>query len=150
MAFIALVRVLLRDLQRLLDHGGAAQAGERADAGDRQRAAGRSPCRCCSESVVVGLVGSVIGLGPRHALLALGLKAAFSALGLDLPSNGLTVLPRTIILTIVVGLLVTVLSALLPALRSGQVPPVAAMRDTALESTSATKGRTISGLPSWS
>jgi len=97
------------------------------------------------ESVVVGLVGSIIGLG-LGMLLAMGLKAAFSALGLDLPSNGLTVLPRTIILTIVVGLLVTVLSALLPALRSGRVPPVAAMRDTALESTSATKGRTISGL----
>jgi putative ABC transport system permease protein len=97
------------------------------------------------ESVVVGLVGSIIGLG-LGMLLALGLKAAFSALGLDLPSNGLTVLPRTIILTIIVGLLVTVLSALLPALRSGRVPPVAAMRDTALESTSATKGRTISGL----
>jgi putative ABC transport system permease protein len=97
------------------------------------------------ESVVVGLVGSILGLG-LGMLLAMGLKAAFSALGLDLPSNGLTVLPRTIILTIVVGLLVTVLSALLPALRSGRVPPVAAMRDTALESTSATKGRTISGL----
>lgn len=97
------------------------------------------------ESVVVGLVGSILGLG-LGMLLAMGLKAAFSALGLDLPSSGLTVLPRTIILTLVVGLLVTVLSALLPALRSGRVPPVAAMRDTALESTSATKGRTISGI----
>jgi putative ABC transport system permease protein len=97
------------------------------------------------ESVVVGLIGAILGLG-LGMLLAMGLKAAFSALGLDLPSNGLTVLPRTIILTIVVGLLVTVFSALLPALRSGRVPPVAAMRDTALESTSATKGRTISGV----
>jgi putative ABC transport system permease protein len=40
---------------------------------------------------------------------------------------------------------VTVFSALLPALRSGRVPPVAAMRDTALESSSATRGRTITG-----
>jgi putative ABC transport system permease protein len=97
------------------------------------------------ESVVVGLVGSLLGLG-LGMVLAMGLKAAFSALGLDLPSRGLTLLPRTIILTLVVGLLVTVLSALLPALRSGRVPPIAAMRDTALESTSATKGRTITGI----
>ena len=78
-------------------------------------------------------------------ILALGLRKAFAALGLDLPSTGLTVLPRTIILTVVVGLLVTVFSALLPALRSGRVPPVAAMRDTALEGSSATRGRSITG-----
>ncbi len=97
------------------------------------------------ESVVVGLVGSILGLG-LGMLLAMGLQRAFSALGLDLPSTGLTLLPRTVILTIIVGLLVTVLSALLPALRSGRVPPVAAMRDTAIEATSTKKGRTITGL----
>ncbi len=97
------------------------------------------------ESVVVGLVGSILGLG-LGMLLAMGLQQAFSALGLDLPSSGLVLLPRTVIITIVVGLIVTVLSALLPALRSGRVPPVAAMRDTAVEATSTTKGRTIVGL----
>src|SRR4249920_1197252 len=71
------------------------------------------------ESVVVGLVGSVIGLA-LGMLLALGLRKAFAALGLDLPATGLTLLPRTVVLTIVVGLMVTVLSALLPALRSGR------------------------------
>jgi putative ABC transport system permease protein len=96
------------------------------------------------ESVVVGLVGSILGLF-LGMLLALGLRKAFAALGLDLPATGLTLLPRTIVLTIVVGLLVTVFSALLPALRSGRVPPVAAMRDTALETSSATRGRTITG-----
>ncbi len=97
------------------------------------------------ESIVVGLVGSILGLG-FGMLLAMGLQRAFSALGLDLPSAGLVLLPRTVIVTIVVGLIVTVLSALLPALRSGRVPPVAAMRDTAVEGTYATKGRTIVGL----
>ena len=87
------------------------------------------------ESVVVGLVGSILGLG-FGMLLAMGLQRAFSALGLDLPSTGLALLPRTVIVTIIVGLIVTVLSALLPALRSGRVPPVAAMRDTAVEATS--------------
>jgi putative ABC transport system permease protein len=97
------------------------------------------------ESVVVGLVGSILGLG-LGMLLAMALQKAFSALGLDLPSTGLVLLPRTVVLTIIVGLLVTVLSALLPAMRSGRVPPVAAMRDTALETKTTTKGRTITGL----
>jgi putative ABC transport system permease protein len=97
------------------------------------------------ESVVVGLVGSILGIG-LGLLLAMGLQLGFSALGLDLPSTGLVLLPRTVILTIIVGVLVTVLSALLPALRSGRVPPVAAMRDTALETASTTRGRTITGL----
>ncbi len=97
------------------------------------------------ESVVIGLVGSVLGLA-LGLVLALGLKAAFEALGLDLPSNGLTLLPRTIIVTLIVGLVVTVASALLPALRSGKVPPVAAMRDSELETTRSGRGRTITGL----
>ena len=108
-AFIALFVVLLRDLQRLLDH-----VAQRKRENALMRAIGASrrqvTVSLLLESVVVGLVGSIIGLG-LGMLLAMGLKAAFSALGLDLPSNGLTVLPRTIILTLVVGLLVTVLSA---------------------------------------
>jgi putative ABC transport system permease protein len=96
------------------------------------------------ESVLIGLIGSAIGIVLGMAL-ALALKAGFKALGLDLPSSGLTLLPRTIIVTLIVGLVVTVLSALLPALRSGRVPPVAAMRDTALEPASIGKGRWIVG-----
>ena len=51
------------------------------------------------ESVVVGLVGSILGLA-LGMVLAMGLRAAFAALGLDLPSSGLTVLPRTVIVTV--------------------------------------------------
>jgi putative ABC transport system permease protein len=96
------------------------------------------------EAVIIGLFGSILGLG-LGVVLFIGLQKAFSAVGLDLPSTGIALLPRTIIVTIVVGLIVTVVSALLPALRSGRVPPVAAMRDTALESTSTTRGRIIAG-----
>jgi putative ABC transport system permease protein len=96
------------------------------------------------ESIIIGLVGSALGIA-LGVVLAIGLRAAFGALGLSLPSNGLTLLPRTIIVTMIVGLIVTVASALLPALRSGRVPPVAAMRDTALEASSGTRGRWIVG-----
>ena len=74
------------------------------------------------ESVIVGIIGSVLGIA-LGMLLALALRAGFKALGLDLPSDGLTLLPRTIVVTLIVGLVVTVASALLPALRSGQRAP---------------------------
>jgi len=96
------------------------------------------------EAVVIGLVGSVLGL-LFGVVLAVGLKAAFAALGLSLPNSGLTLLTRTIVVTVIVGLVVTVASAFFPARRSGKVPPVAAMRDTALEPTHATRGRTVAG-----
>ena len=97
------------------------------------------------ESVVVGLVGSILGLG-LGMLLAMGLQKAFSALGLDLPSTGLVLLPRTVILTIIVGLLGDRALGAAARVAVGRVPPVAAMRDAALEAKSTTKGRTITGL----
>jgi putative ABC transport system permease protein len=48
--------------------------------------------------------------------------------------------------TIVVGLIVTVASAWLPARRAGKVPPLAAMRETAIEVVALTRRRTIFGL----
>ena len=97
------------------------------------------------ESVVVGLFGSVIGL-----FAGIGLSKALSALlkaaGIDLPTGGLVVPSSAIINTIVVGLIVTVSSAWLPARRAGKVPPLAAMRETAIEVVALTRRRTIFGL----
>jgi putative ABC transport system permease protein len=79
------------------------------------------------EAAVLGLVGSLLGLG-MGVLLAAGLMALFDALGLDL-SGGLPVQTRTIVVSLLVGTLVTMLSAVLPAIRASRVAPVAAMRD---------------------
>lgn len=80
------------------------------------------------EAVVVGLIGSVLGLLAGLGL-ALGLQQVFRLIGADIPAGGLVVLPRTVILAITVGLVVTVAAALYPAVRAGRVPPLAAMRD---------------------
>ncbi|MEY3699782.1 MAG: hypothetical protein RIT16_142, partial [Actinomycetota bacterium] len=97
------------------------------------------------ESVVVGLFGSVIGL-----FAGIGLSKALSALlkaaGIDLPSGGLVVPSSAVINTIVVGMIVTVTSAWLPARRAGRVPPLAAMRETAIEVVALTRRRTVFGL----
>ena len=84
------------------------------------------------ESLVVGLFGSLLGFVGGIGISKL-LSVALPALGFDLPSGGLVITASILINTVVVGLIVTVLSAVLPARRAGKVPPLAAMRATAIE-----------------
>jgi putative ABC transport system permease protein len=83
------------------------------------------------EGLVIGLLGSVVGLLMGLAL-APGLRALFKAVGADLPSSGTVVEPRTIIVALLVGTVVTVVAGLAPAVRATQVPPVAALREGAV------------------
>ncbi|MFI9639728.1 ABC transporter permease [Micromonospora sp. NPDC051925] len=81
------------------------------------------------ESVVLGLVGSALGVA-----FGAGLAAAATALAprLDLPVSGdLTPTPRTVLLSLLLGTVVTVGSALVPAWQGTRVPPVAALTDAA-------------------
>lgn len=97
------------------------------------------------ESVVVGLLGSAIGLVAGIGL-SRGLTAALKAASIDVPTGGLVVPTSTIRNTIIIGTIVTVASALLPARRAGKVPPLAAMRETALETAGPGRKRLIGGL----
>ena len=74
--------------------------------------------------VLASLVGLVTGLG-----FAAGVKALMKALNVDFPLSGLVMLPRTVIVGLVVGIGVTLLSAIVPALRATRVPPVAALQE---------------------
>ena len=79
------------------------------------------------EAAVVGVAGGLVGLVVGVGLAKL-LQALFATMGLDI-SGGLPVQVRTVIVTVLVGLVVTVLSAVLPAIRAARIAPVAAMRD---------------------
>lgn len=81
-----------------------------------------------TEAFVIGVIGATLGLGLGFGLAFL-LKVLFSNFGLDLSGTALVFLPRTVILSFVVGVLVTMLAAWIPAHRAAKVPPVAAMRD---------------------
>ncbi len=96
------------------------------------------------EALAVGLVGSVIGLA-LGVPLAIGLEGLLRAFGFGPPANGIQVLPRTIIVSLVVGTVITMLSSIGPALRASRIPPVAAMRDDAAMVETSLRRRAIMG-----
>jgi putative ABC transport system permease protein len=82
------------------------------------------------EALVMGILASVVGLFSGLAL-AKGLFSLFDAVGFTLPNNGLTLETRTVVVALVVGIVVTLLASLRPALRATRVPPIAAVREGA-------------------
>jgi putative ABC transport system permease protein len=84
------------------------------------------------EALAVGVLSSVLGLVLGIAIVK-PLEALLSAFGIDLPGGSLQVLPRTIVVALVVGTVVTLASALAPARRAARIPPIAALRDRALD-----------------
>ena len=97
------------------------------------------------ESLVIGLLGSILGFFAGIGL-SRGLSALLGAVGFEIPASGLSIEFRTVMITIIVGVVVTVLSAILPARRAGKVPPLAALRDTAIETTGSNRTRFTIGL----
>jgi putative ABC transport system permease protein len=79
------------------------------------------------EAGIVGVIGSVLGIAAGVGL-AIGLRAFLDAIDVGLPSGPLDVRPRTIVVGLAVGVLVTLLSANAPSRRAATTPPVAAMR----------------------
>ena len=78
----------------------------------------------------MGVGASVLGLFAGLGV-ASGVNALFQAGGVDIPRSGLVMQPRTVIVALVVGIGVTLLSAVVPALRATRVPPVAALQEGA-------------------
>jgi putative ABC transport system permease protein len=87
-----------------------------------------------AEGLFLGFAGAVVGILLGIGLAA-GLRALFKAIGFELPSNGTVIESRTIIVSIVVGVVVTMVAALAPAIRATRVPPVAALREGFVVST---------------
>jgi putative ABC transport system permease protein len=82
------------------------------------------------EAFAIGLGASLIGLG-LGILLAIGLQKLFELLGFGLPTTDMVILTRTIIVALLVGVVVTVLAAFVPALRATRISPILAVREGA-------------------
>jgi putative ABC transport system permease protein len=96
------------------------------------------------EALAVGLLSSILGLG-FGILVAIGLEAAMRAIGFDLPSRAPVIATRTIVVSLVVGTLITLVSALAPARRAARVAPMAALRTDASLPSSGRRRFTIGG-----
>jgi putative ABC transport system permease protein len=79
------------------------------------------------EALAIGILGAVLGLAGGFAI-AKGLNALFVAIGFDLPTTSLVIETRTIVVALAIGIVVTLVSSLVPALRSTRVPPIAALQ----------------------
>jgi len=92
------------------------------------------------ESLTVGVVASLAGY-----LVGLGLAAGLSGLLVEDPAP-LTVRPLSLALALGVGIVVTLLSAVVPAWRAANVPPVAALLEAAVDVTHRSGRRLAAGL----
>jgi putative ABC transport system permease protein len=78
------------------------------------------------EALAIGVLGALLGLAGGYAI-AVGLNALFVALGIDLPTTALVTRTRTIVVSLAIGIGVTLISSFVPALRATRVPPIAAL-----------------------
>jgi putative ABC transport system permease protein len=103
------------------------------------------------EALLIGVVGSVAGIAFGF-VMALAIRGLMNAGGFGVPPGALVLLPRTLIVSMLVGLILTLLSSLLPARKASRIPPVAAMREDAARTprrslrTRAIAGGAITGL----
>ena len=97
------------------------------------------------ESIGVGLTASAVGLALGVAM-SYGLRALLGAVGLDIPGGAVVISTGTVIVSAIVGVTVTVLSAVGPALRASRVAPIAALRDVAQDLTASSIRRAVIGL----
>ena len=97
-----------------------------------------------AEASIVGLVASLIGLA-LGVVAAAGLEALLDGFGITLPSGGLVFEARTVVVALIVGLGVTVVSAISPARRAVRIPPVAALSEHDVVATESSRRRIVVG-----
>ncbi|MFE4828877.1 ABC transporter permease [Streptomyces sp. NPDC056672] len=80
------------------------------------------------EAVLLGIIGSVAGVAAGVGL-AVGLMKLMASMGMELSTQDLTVKWTTPVVGLVLGVVVTVVSAYVPARRAGKISPMAALRE---------------------
>lgn len=97
-----------------------------------------------AEASVVAATASLAGLAGGIGIAA-GLQALFPAIGFPFPDSDLVIKALSMVLPLAVGILVCLGSALLPAVRAGRTAPLAALRETAVDASGASRPRAVAG-----
>lgn len=96
------------------------------------------------EATAVAVTASLAGLAGGIGIAA-GLQILFPAIGFPFPEGDLVVSALSMLLPLAVGIVVCLGSALLPAVRAGRTAPMAALRETAVDTSGASRVRAVTG-----
>jgi putative ABC transport system permease protein len=96
------------------------------------------------EAVVVGLLAALGGVAAGFGVAA-ALRALLSLAGLEIPAGAMVLAPRTVLVSLLTGVLVSAASAVLPARRASKAPPVAAIRELAHDRSGRSRRRVVIG-----
>lgn len=113
----------------------------RAIGASRRQVARATRLEALATGVLASALGVVLGIAT-----AVGLKALLASFGIDLPEGGLVVTGSTVVLCLVVGVVVTLVAAIVPARRASRVAPIAAMRDVAVDRSGRSVVRVVTGV----
>ncbi|MEJ7825461.1 MAG: ABC transporter permease [Solirubrobacteraceae bacterium] len=80
------------------------------------------------EAAAVGLTASLLGLLGGYALVP-ALRGLLQAVGAELPATASVIATRTILVSLLVGVVVTIVASIVPALRATRIAPISALRD---------------------
>lgn len=97
-----------------------------------------------TEASVVAVAASAAGLAGGIGIAA-GLKALFPAIGFPFPEGDLVIKTLSMALPLAVGIIVCLGSALMPAVRAGRTAPLAALRETSVDQSGASRVRAVTG-----
>ncbi|HMJ78906.1 MAG TPA: FtsX-like permease family protein [Iamia sp.] len=94
-----------------------------------------------AESAGIGLLASALGLG-LGIVVARALDGFLAAIGIAIPDGETVITGGTVVTSFVVGTTVTLLSAVLPAVRASRTAPLAALRASTVEASHPSRVRT--------
>ena len=96
------------------------------------------------EGMAIGVVASALGI-VVGAGLAIGLQALLRQFDLEIPGAGVKISTYTVVLCMLIGVVVTTLSVIVPAFRAGRTKPVEAMRSSAVDTSGSSAVRAVFG-----